>query len=202
MPTVRDVTRLQPARRIRTNQKIATFALAAAVGIAVSWRILLEPGVVGLVHDWSILPFGQQNAEFFRQLSGGWLQWGLGERPVYPTEYPWRALLAALSVFGANGAFVSKAFVAGIPAGAFLSAVYLARRLGFAPPAAWLCGAFYALDPVMLNKLVSGQAAYLIGYAALPLVPATFLHADRRGLLAAGIALGGALGLAAIELQT
>ena len=112
------------------------------------------------------------------------------------------ALLAALSLLGASGALVSKAFVAGIPAGAFLSAVYLARRLGFPPAAAWLCGAFYALDPVMLNKLVSGQAAYLIGYAALPLVPATFLAAGGNGFVASGVALGGALGLAAVELQT
>ncbi len=92
--------------------------------------------------------------------------------------------------------------VFGIPATAFLCATYLARRLGYRPAAAWLCGAFYALDPVMLNKLVSGQAGYLIGYATLPLALGFLVaRGDDRRSAVVGVALGGALALAAIELQ-
>jgi len=179
-----------------------SIAIAVVLGLAASWRVLLEPGVVGLVHDWSIFPFASQNVALFAQLSGGWLRTGLGEPVVYPTEYPWRLGLAAISLLGVGGGVVSKAMVFGIPATAFLCATYLARRLGYRPAAAWLCGAFYALDPVMLNKLVSGQAGYLIGYATLPLALGFLVaRGDDRRSAVVGVALGGALALAAIELQ-
>ncbi|MEO9097229.1 MAG: hypothetical protein ABI346_03555 [Candidatus Baltobacteraceae bacterium] len=176
--------------------------LASLVGLVVSWRVLLQPGVVGLVHDWSIFPFREQNVALLAQLWNGWTRAALGAPVVYPTEYPLRLLLALVSLLGVSGSVVSKAVVFGAPAAAFASAMWLGRSLGYRTAATWICGALYALDPVMLNKLISGQAGYLVGYAVLPLVLATLLAPQtRRHPFIGGAALGGILSLATIELQ-
>jgi hypothetical protein len=181
---------------------LGTWALGLTVGLAVSWRVLLEPGVVGLVHDWSIPPFAEQNVALLRQMFEGWYRWGLGLSIAYPLEYPLRLGFAAASLLGAGGAALSKAVVVLVPAASFVCAAVLARACRLPRGAAWLAGAFYALDPVMLNKLVSGQTTYLCGYALLPLVPAAFLVASRRERpIVEALAIGALVALVAMQLQ-
>jgi hypothetical protein len=181
---------------------LAVCAVGAIIGILVSRKVLFASGIIGLVHDWGIPPSAAQNVSFAQQIFDGWYTWGLGEPVVYPTEYPLRFLLGALASLGANGAVLSKLIVAGIPALAFVSAFYLSRQLRITPWAASVAGFFYAMNPVMLNKLVSGQSSYLFGYAVMPAVLATFLNArSKKHWLRVGIETGALLSLAAVEVQ-
>jgi hypothetical protein len=186
----------------RTRFRLATLAIGILIGLAASWRVLLEPGVVGLVHDWSIPPFAGQNVALLQQMFDGWYRWALGIAIAYPLEYPLRLVLGAAGALGVDGRVLSKAVVVLAPAGSFVAMTWLARSCKLSQRAAWLAGAFYALDPVMLNKLVSGQMTYLLGYVALPLVPALFLsRADARRAGLAGVAIGGVLALTAVQVQ-
>jgi hypothetical protein len=172
------------------------------VGLGVSWRVLVEPGWIGFVHDWSIAPFPEQHLALLRQTFDGWYRWGLGFPVAYPFEYPLRLAFGVAASAGLSGGAIGKAVVLFVPALSFVAATYLGRACRLPYGAAWLCGAFYALDPVMLNKLVTGQAAYLIGYAFLPLAPALFIRASQRGHpLIGGVAIGGVLALIAMEVQ-
>lgn len=185
-----------------TSRRIPLWVPGLLVGLAVSWRVLLEPGVVGLVHDWSIPPFAEQNLALLRQMVDGWYRWGLGLSIAYPLEYPLRLLFAAASLVGLGGSALSKAVVVLVPAASFVCAAVLARVCRLPEPTAWLAGAFYALDPVMLNKLVSGQTTYLCGYALLPLVPAAFLTASERDRpIVHALAIGALVGLVAMQVQ-
>jgi len=182
--------------------RLATVGIGILIGFAASWRVLLEPGVVGLVHDWSIPPFAGQNVALLQQMFDGWYRWALGIAIAYPLEYPLRLVLGAAGALGVDGRVVSKAVVVLAPAGSFVAMTWLARSCRLSQRAAWLAGAFYALDPVMLNKLVSGQVTYLLGYVALPLVPALFLsRADARRAGLAGVAIGGVLAITAVQVQ-
>jgi hypothetical protein len=182
--------------------RLVTCALAVLVGLSVSWQVLGQAGVVGLVHDWSIAPFAEQHLALLQQDFDGWVRWGLGEQVAYPFEYPLRLAFGLVASLGIGGGLISKAIVVLVPALAFVAAAYLGRSCGLSYGAAWVCGAFYALDPVMLNKLVSGQTTYLVGYALLPLAPALFGQACERGsAVAGGLAIGGVVALIAMQVQ-
>ena len=176
--------------------------IAVILGFLISRKILFSPGIVGLIHDWSVPPSAAQNAALASQIFNGWFTWGLGMPVVFPTEYPLKFALGLAGAAGASGDILSKIIVAGLPALAFLSAVFLFGRLRIAPWASWIAAAFYALNPVMLNKLVSGQSTYLLGYAAIPVVLASVLEArSRRHWVWVGIQTGGLLALAAVQIQ-
>jgi len=196
--------RTVPAAQARPwiARRAATCLLGLVLGLGVSWQVLGEPGVVGLVHDWSIAPFAEQHLALLQQNFDGWFLWGLGEQVAYPFEYPLRLAFGLAAAFGIGGAALSKAVVLLVPATAFVAAAYLARVCGLTYGAAWVCGAFYALDPVMLNKLVSGQTTYLIGYALLPLVPALYGRAcEWENASVGGLAVGGILAMVAMQVQ-
>jgi hypothetical protein len=148
--------------------KIRVF-LAVVIGYIVSRILLAENGLIGLLHDWSIPPFASQITVLAREIFDGWHYSGLGSPVVYPSEYPVRFLLEALTFIGIQPAAISKAVLFCIPALSFLGMSALATRFGLLPPASLIAGGFYALSPVLFNKLVSGQLSYLVGYALLPL---------------------------------
>lgn len=175
--------------------------LALAVGYLASWRLQMEPGTIGLFHDWSISPAATQNVAYANQLFDGWYRWILGEPVLYPTEYPIRFLFAAAGMLGLGGDVVSHAFVFFVPAAAFFFAWLLARELTGSQIGAIVGGVFYAFNPVMLNKMSSGQASYMFGYCALPLAIWAYYRAmtSRSFLSAAGF--GATLALAAVQLQ-
>jgi hypothetical protein len=175
---------------------------AVVIGLLASYKALLAPGIIGLIHDWSVAPTAAQNVALAKQIFNGWYTWGLGAPVVYPTEYPLKFAMGAIALAGADGEVLSKMLVAGIPALAFLSAAHMCSKLRISPWAACVAGAFYALNPVMLNKLVSGQSAYLFGYAVMPTVLASFLNSEsRRHFLMVGLETGVLVSLAGVQIQ-
>jgi hypothetical protein len=183
--------------------RLLDIALTFAIGFLASWRVLLTPGVVGLVHDWSVYPFSDQHVAFARQMFDGWYTWGLGTPVVYPTEYPLRFFLAVLAAMHASGAAISKGFVFASPALAFLLMLQFLRARHLPSPAAYAGGVLYACSPVMLNKLVSGQITYLFSYAFMPLFALAAIRAPQvhRYRALAGVAVGAGLVLASVQLQ-
>ncbi|MBV9102069.1 MAG: hypothetical protein JO060_00670 [Candidatus Eremiobacteraeota bacterium] len=175
---------------------------ALAVGAIAVHRAIAEPGIIGLYHDWTIPPDGDQIVTYAKQLTLGWHSWGLGAPVNYPAEYPYWFAAAALAWLGLGGAAFSKAVALGAPALAFACAVGLGRALGMSKWGSFLCGLVYALSPVMLNKLVAGQVTYLFGYALLPLVPVVLIVGLRRAApWRWGIVLGGLIGIVAMQVQ-
>jgi hypothetical protein len=180
-----------------------TSALAALVcGAGASWHVLFEPGVVGLTRDWSVAPAPGQMVATASQLFDGWYRWTLGFPVVYPTDYLLVFALGFGGAAGMTGAVLSKAVVFLGPALACVCAMVAARALRLSDPAATVCGLVYALSPVALNKLVSGQLTFIFGYALLPLALAAYADAcRRRRWLLGGLGTGAALALAAIQIQ-
>ena len=145
---------------------------------------------------------GSQHVEYARELFNGWFTWTLGAPVTFPTEYPLRFFLAFLGWFGADGAVLSHAVVFFVPALSFLTMFVLARSVSGSFWGANAAGVFYALDPVIFNKMVSGQENYLLGYALLPLVLWTYDHAIRqRRYLIAGAGFGAVLAITAVQVQ-
>lgn len=174
---------------------------AIVIGLLASWRLQIQPGTLGLVHDWSIYPGAQQNVAYAQQLIDGWFRWILGEPVTFPTEYPLRFAFAFAGLLGLGGDVVSHIFVFIVPAAAFFCAWLLARELSGSQAGALAGGALYALSPVMLNKMVSGQAAYVTGYCALPLVLWAYERAVRTQSFYLAAGFGAALAVASIQLQ-
>lgn len=178
------------------------FLVACVLGFAATWRLQFERGTIGLFHDWSIFPYGPQNAAYAHQLFDGWFAWTLGEPVTFPTEYPLRFLLGALGAAGASGDLLSHVFVFCIPALSFLCAFTLARYLTGSYSAALAGGFFYALNPVVLNKLVSGQETYVVGYALLPLVLWSYGRAvEVRRYAVRAVGFGAVLALVGVQIQ-
>jgi hypothetical protein len=177
--------------------------IALVLGLAAAHRVILEPGVVGLYHDWTIPPAGAQVTAYAQQLFDGWQARGLGAPLDYPTEYPyWFVLALAVALSGIQGAALSKVVVVIVPALAFLSAAALARALRRSAGASAACGITYALCPVILNKMVAGQLTYLFAYALLPLVLALTANALRsRRPTAGGLAAGALVAIVFMQIQ-
>jgi hypothetical protein len=192
-----------PGSNSSRYRRFLDIALTLAIGYLATWRILFSPGVVGLVHDWSVYPFPDQHIALARQMFDGWYSWGLGTPVVYPTEYPLRFLLGVLAAVHVDGAAMSKAFVFASPAAAFFFMVQLLRARGMSTLPSYGGGLLYGCSPVMLNKLVSGQTSYLFSYALMPLFGLAVLRAlkvERRRVMAA-VAVGAMLAVVSIQLQ-
>ena len=177
-------------------------ALGLLVGIVASYRVLFEPGIVGLFHDWDIPPARGQILAYAGQLFNGWQTRGLGAPLDYPADYLFWFGLALSAWAGIEPAATTKAILIAMPALAFVTATGFARRLSIRPGAALACGFGYALGPVMFNKLISGQATYLIAYCLLPVVAVATLWGLRGGRpVRAGLLVGALLGLVAMQIQ-
>ena len=122
-PGIARQTLVLPSVRPALTGRMVTCILGVLTGIAVSWQVLREPGVVGFVHDWSIGPFAEQHLTLLRQTFDGWYRWGLGSPVAYPLEYPLRLALGVVAALGIGGDVMSKAFVVlviGTSAGALI----------------------------------------------------------------------------------
>jgi hypothetical protein len=181
---------------------VGVLALGLLVGILASYKVLLEPGMVGLFHDWDIPPARGQVLAYAGQLFNGWQTRGLGAPLDYPADYPFWFGLALFTWAGFEPALTAKMLLIVVPALAFVSATTLARRLAIRPSAALLCGFGYAFSPVLLNKLISGQATYLIAYFLLPVVAVATISGLRgERPIRAGLLVGALLGLIAMQIQ-
>jgi hypothetical protein len=191
------------SRRVSGRRYGAAVAgLALVLGAIVAHRVIFEPGVVGLLRDWAVPPAPAQFVAFASHEFDGWYRFGLGFPVVYATSYPLDFLLAAAGAAGISGTVVSKAIIVVAPALAFGLAVAFARQTGMNRYASLACGAVYALNPVMLNKLVAGQQTYIVSYALFPGAFAAYAWAARRRRrVLGGIVAGCCLGLVSIQLQ-
>lgn len=179
-----------------------SFAIAILIGFVASWRLQLESGTIGLLHDWSILPSAQQNTALAGQIYNGWYKWSLGSPVTFPTEYPVRFILGAFGLMGIGGNLETHAVVFLIPAAAFLFMWLCAYSLAGSNIGAMAAGIFYALNPVMLNKMVSGQTAYQVGYCMLPLVLWAYKRAVARSHYALpSLGFGATVALAGVQIQ-
>lgn len=187
---------------------IARCAFALLLGALASWRLWFEPGVVGLLHDWAIMPFASQHVLYAEMMFHGWVNSALGSPFVYPSDYPIRWFFALLGGIGIDGGPISKAVVFLVPACSFLSGVYLCRLLTRNTVAAWGGGLLYAMNPVVLNKLASGQLAYLVAYPVLAACVGFAYAVSRpqapqnlKRAVLQGAALGGILAVVAVQIQ-
>ncbi len=181
---------------------VAAIGLGLAIGFLTAWRVIGQPGIIGLFHDWTIPPTDGQILTYTRHLFNGWEFRGLGAPLDVPADYLYWFGLAAAAFAGVSGSTLSKAIVVIVPALAFAACAVLGRSLGLRRGAALVCGTVYAMNPVMMNKLISGQSTYLFAYALLPLVPAAslrFIAARRR--FAGGLAVGALAAFVFIQVQ-
>ncbi len=187
---------------MKAARRAFVVAAGIAIGLAVAHRVLVEPGVVGLFHDWNLPAVATQNIAAARAVFEGWTADGLGHPVGYPTQYPLLFAIGILSWLGVSAGALSKCVLVAVPATAFVCGVAFGRAAGLRFWPSLACGALYALNPVMLNKLVSGQLAYLFGYAFVPAALAVYIGACRRGAVVTGGMLTGALlALAGLEIQ-
>lgn len=146
-------------------------ALAASLGFALlcSWRILTIPGWIGMRHDWSVAPFPGEVAVWASDTYHGWFQNGTGMPLAYPND--WLILeLYSWMTHVVPAMLLSKGTLVAVPFVASLSLYFFARQTVALPIASASIAAFvYAANPVLFNKMVAGQLAYLWGYALLPL---------------------------------
>lgn len=171
-------------------------------GLAAGYRTLLEPGVIGLIRDWAVPPAGGQMAAFALQTFDGWYTWTLGLPAIYPTDYLLEFAIGLGGALGMQGGAFSKCVVLLGPALGCGSAIFLGRRLGLGATSALACGLVYALNPVVLNKLVSGQISFIFGYAFFPLALGAYVAAcDSGRWLRGGMATGACFALAAFQIQ-
>ncbi len=118
------------------------------------------------------------------------------------TDYLLEFATGAAGFVGVSGAVLSKTVVVTGPALACACAMFLARRLGLPLSASVASGVVYGLNPVVLNKVDSGQLSFIFGYALFPLPLAAFEGACRsRRPWLGGMATGAALALATIQIQ-
>jgi hypothetical protein len=178
----------------------AHYAIAVVFGYVVSWKLLGEQGTIGLFHDWSIPPFSTQYLVEARDTFDGWSRSGLGTPVIYASEYPVTFLFAALALFGVSSDEIGKGIVFVIPALSFLTMFQASRCLGLSWSSAVVAGGFYALSPLLFNKLVSGQAAYLMGYSVLPLAVVACDRVCKQGQQNV-VFVAAILALAAVEIQ-
>jgi hypothetical protein len=189
-------------RRNAARFAVTVVILGVVVGCLAGHRVILEPGVVGLFHDWFVPPSAGQIVAYAGQLFEGWFTRGLGAPLDYPTEYPYWFALALAARLGVGGAALSKFIVVAAPALAFVCATTLARVLRVSVGGAVLCGFVYSLCPVMLNKLVSGEVTYLFGYAFLPLAVAVCVRTfGSRRWFSGGVVVGALLAIVFVQIQ-
>jgi|GEM_PF-4106003 len=151
------------AREIR-----AALVAFACVSAALSIRLLLSHGWIGMRHDWTSVPLPGQMATWAAGDWYGWLQVGSGTPLAYPNDWLITAVYALLALI-LPAAWLSKftlwATVAVLGALTYLMARDSFRTTRFAAAAA---GLLAVVGPVTFNRVIAGQLSYLWAYALLP----------------------------------
>lgn len=149
--------------------EISIAALGALfIAISISLGTLESPGYIGMRHDWSIPPFPGQMFAWASAEFTGWYQLGIGFKSPYPNDWILLTFYAAAAHLVGSQA-LSKGTIVLLVAIAILS-MYILLRGASVGRIGGSCGAiFYAVSPVMFNKMISGQLGFLWGYALLPM---------------------------------
>ena len=152
------------------GREIGIAAIASLLlSLFVSRGILFQAGWVGMRHDWAPVAFPGQIDNWAIGEFYGWNQVGIGVPSSYPNDWLILEIVAKLAHLVPAMA-ITKCVLFGVLAVAGFAVYLLARhalRLGTLPSAA---AAFLMLaNPVIFNKMIAGQLAYLSAYALLPL---------------------------------
>jgi len=145
------------------------------MSIVVFRNILLQRGAIGFRHDWAIPQYQEQVSQFGFESFYSWLSQSLGINPSYPADFLLKIMFGFLSLSGLGGEVLSKAFAI---SAIFLSGLfmyYLCRSMRLQGKSSFIAGIFYMFTPVMFNRIVAGQIAYIFAYALSPLVIALFM---------------------------
>jgi hypothetical protein len=151
--------------------------------------------------DWSIPPFEGQLLTWAKGEFYAWNENGLGGPSYYPND--WIILcLYAIANFWIRSDFLSKLTLVAVVACATFGVYGLLRSSFRVHAFAAITGAvFYGVSPVIYNKIVSGQLAYLWGYALLPVWYRTYREAIARRSLRLMIASAFPAALMSCQLQ-
>lgn len=168
------------AVRLYKNEVIIAAICALLLSCALSCKLLFGPGWVGMRHDWTPTPFPGQFAAWASGERSGWLQLGMGEPSAYPNDW---LILTLIQPFATvlPATALSKCILFTIPA-CLAFGFYLFSRFSLRAvvPAAAAGAIFSIANPFVLNKLASGQLAYLWALALLPLWFLTYRLARGR----------------------
>ncbi|MHB8178995.1 MAG: hypothetical protein ACYDFS_02540 [Vulcanimicrobiaceae bacterium] len=174
---------------------------AVLLAAAMTWRLLLAHGWIGMRQDWTATPFAGQFASWAAGERAGWLQLGLGERSIYPFDW---LLLTVLQPIAAvlPAPVLSKVWLFGVLASSFFGYYWCARAsLFLRSPSALGAALFAVLNPVIFNKAASGQLAYMWAYALLPFWFALYRRTRATGRWEWGLLAGLVAALMSSQLQ-
>jgi len=173
------------------SEKIAAFAQAAAVALAVA--VIVRPllqlsGLPAFNHDWSWPPTGVQAYTLLHDSMQPYSHNNFGSANYSIVTAPlWAANALATLLFGVSAGL--KVLVFAILACAGWSAVFFVRQLGGGRLAQTAGAILYIGSPIVANELAAGHVAYLAGYAALPAVAACAAMLAQRWSVPAALAL-------------
>lgn len=161
----------------RPNEPLAAVAAAILFAVFLSRGTLVDPGWIGLRHDWTTLPFPGQWAVWAQSEFFGFTPTGIGTASGFPNDWIVVAPYALFATF-LNAETLSKGTIVLIPALAGLGTYLLARTALGLRPAAAAFAAFVAMcGPVMFNRIVAGQLSFLWALALFPAWLATYRRA-------------------------
>lgn len=173
------------------------------ISILVFRRILLQSGVIGFRHDWSIPIYKEQLYQFGFENFYSWLPRDLGINPIYPADFLLKIMFGFFSQLGLGGEVLSKGFSVMTIFLSGLFMYYLCRSMKYKSVSSFIAGIFYMLTPVIFNRIVAGQVAYLAGYTLSPLVIAFFIRSvENHRVQYRIVALGGLVfAFASVQIQ-
>ncbi len=139
------------------------------IGVVMFRGVLMESGVVGLRHDWSVPQTADQIKLWHDQALYAWISARGGFTISYLSDYLIRLSVGLLGWVGMNGDLLSKLYlvVCSWMTGVF-SYVFL-RQVTRNKTAALVGSLFYTINPLTFNKYIAGHINYWIGYALSPL---------------------------------
>jgi len=162
--------RARSVTQLPTVREMGLVALASVfLAVALTWRLVLAHGWIGMRQDWAAMPFQGQFALWAAGERSGWLQLGIGERSVYPFDWLLLTLLQPLSMLLPASALSKAGLLAVLAISSYGYYVCARSAFGFRWPSAIGAALFAVANPVIFNKAASGQLAYLWAYALLPI---------------------------------
>ncbi|MBS7648711.1 hypothetical protein KEJ17_03570 [Candidatus Bathyarchaeota archaeon] len=160
--------------RVRTGAivNLSVFSSFLVVALIIFRKIILSPGVIGLVNDWFIPPFSGQFKQLFEM---NWYAWypymDFGQRSgTLSSILLYRMFLYLLASLSLDGGVISKIIVIFVSTLAGFSMFYLCRQMKISLFPAVLSGIFYMMTPMVFDYFVGGIEFIVFIYALMPLI--------------------------------
>ena len=132
--------------------------------------IIFSGQTIGLRHDWFIPENSEQIQSWVKEALYPWSDKRLGIPVSYWSDIVLRFSLGLISFLGANGPFFSVLIIIISFVGAGFFSYQFLKTITQNSPLALLTGSFfYAFNPLVFNKIISGHIYYLLAYAFSPL---------------------------------